>query len=61
MKCYDTRHQLPVLFALAEAFVVCDNWYASMTGPTWPNRMFAHAGSSGGLDHSPSKAEIIEW
>jgi len=32
-----------------------------MPGPTWPNRMFAHAASSGGLDHSPSTAEIVEW
>jgi phospholipase C len=26
-----------------------------MPGPTWPNRFFLHAGSSGGLDHSPPK------
>ena len=32
-----------------------------LPGPTWPNRMFAHAASSGGLDHSPSTAEILEW
>jgi phospholipase C len=25
-----------------------------MPGPTWPNRLFAHAGSSGGLDNSLS-------
>jgi phospholipase C len=61
MRCFDTRVQLPVLYALAENFVVCDNWYASMPGPTWPNRMFAHAASSGGLDHSPSNAEIGSW
>jgi len=60
MKCY-TPKELPVLNALAREFVVCDNWYASMPGPTWPNRMFAHAGSSGGLDHSPEDHEIIEW
>jgi phospholipase C len=60
MKCY-TPDQLPVLTALAKEFVVCDNWFASLPGPTWPNRMFAHAGSSGGLDHSPSSEEIVEW
>ena len=32
-----------------------------MPGPTWPNRMFLHAASSGGLDHSPTTAEIVEW
>jgi phospholipase C len=60
MKCYQPV-QLPVLDALAREFVVCDNWYASMPGPTWPNRMFVHAASSGGLDHSPTTLEIAEW
>ena len=60
MKCY-RPDQLPVLNALAREFVVCDNWYASMPGPTWPNRMFVHAASSAGLDHSPQTAEIVEW
>lgn len=61
MKCYSPGDQLPVLKALAEEFVVCDNWHASMPGPTWPNRFFAHAASSGGLDHSPSAKDIALW
>ena len=60
MKCY-TPDQLPVLTALAREFAVCDNWHASLPGPTWPNRIFVHAASSGGLDHSPTVAEIAEW
>jgi phospholipase C len=60
MRCF-TSTQLPVLNALANEFVVCDNWHASMPGPTWPNRMFVHAASSGGLDHSPTTPEILEW
>jgi phospholipase C len=60
MKCFDPG-QLPVLNALACEFVVCDNWHASIPGPTWPNRLFAHGASSGGLDHSPTTLEIIEW
>jgi len=60
MKCF-TAAQLPVLNALAGEFVVCDKWHASMPGPTWPNRMFVHAASSGGLDHSPTTFEILEW
>jgi phospholipase C len=58
--CYSPT-QLPVLHALASEFAVCDNWHASMPGPTWPNRMFVHAASSNGLDHSPTIAEIAEW
>jgi phospholipase C len=34
MKCYDTPNQLPVLNQLAQEFVVCDNWYSSLPGPT---------------------------
>lgn len=60
LKCY-RPDQLPVLNALAGEFVVCDNWHASMPGPTWPNRMFIHAASSGGLDHSPRTDEIVAW
>jgi phospholipase C len=50
-----------VLNALAREFALCDNWHAPMPGPTWPNRMFVHAASSGGLDHSPTVPEIVQW
>jgi phospholipase C len=60
LKCY-APEQLPVLTALAREFAVCDAWHASMPGPTWPNRMFVHAASSAGLDHSPTTAEIALW
>jgi phospholipase C len=49
-----TPDQLPVLHSLAREFAVCDHWFSSMPGPTWPNRFFVHAASSGGLDDSPS-------
>ncbi len=60
MKCYQPE-QLPVLVTLATEFAVCDHWFASMPGPTWPNRFFVHAASSGGLDHSPTTGEVIGW
>jgi phospholipase C len=60
LKCY-SADQLPVLNALAQEFAVCDSWFASVPGPTWPNRMFLHAASSAGLDHSPTNAEIAWW
>jgi phospholipase C len=60
MKCF-TPAQLPVLNALAREFVVCDNWFSSMPGPTWSNRIFVHAASSGGLDHSPTVGEVVLW
>jgi phospholipase C len=59
MKCF-SPDQLPVLHALAREFVVCDRWFSSMPGPTEPNRMFAHAATSGEFDDSPTKSEILE-
>jgi phospholipase C len=53
MKAYSPE-RLPVLNALAREFAVCDRWFSSIPGPTWPNRFFMHAASSGGLDDSPS-------
>ncbi len=53
LKCFSPE-QLPVLNTLAKEYVVCDNWFCAMPGPTWPNRFFALCGSSGGLDHSPT-------
>ena len=46
---YHVRGQLPVLYALADNYVVCDNWFSSVLGPTWPNRFYMHCATSGGL------------
>jgi phospholipase C len=44
---------LPALHGLAEAFMVCDRWHASVPGPTWPNRFFALTGTSNGRVNMP--------
>ena len=51
---------LSILNQLANEFVLCDHWYSSMAGPTEPNRMFAHAATSGLWDDSPSHAAQIK-
>ena len=33
-------NRLPVLHTLAESFTLCDHWFSSVPGPTWPNRFF---------------------
>jgi len=38
--------QVPVLSQLARSFGVCDQWHASAPCQTWPNRFFAHTGTS---------------
>jgi phospholipase C len=59
MRCFDTPNDLPVMFQLAQEFAICDQWFSSIPGPTWPNRFFLLAASSGGLDHSPSGLEVV--
>lgn len=47
MNCFKPA-TLPILNRLAQEFAVCDHWFSSMPGPTWPNRLFAHTGASDG-------------
>jgi phospholipase C len=61
MKCFDTRSQLPVIYELATTFAICDHWYSSIPGPTWPNRFFVHGASSDGWADSPKSGQIVEW
>jgi phospholipase C len=39
---------LPALHTLAHNFTICDHWFSSLPGPTWPNRFFALSGTSNG-------------
>lgn len=60
MKGFDTASQLPVMYQLATEFAICDHWFSSLPGPTWPNRFFVHGASSAGLDHSPTGEDMID-
>jgi phospholipase C len=44
---------LPALHGLAQAFTICDKWFSSLPGPTIPNRLFMHAGTSQGHVNLP--------
>ena len=58
MECFQPD-QLPVLSTLAAEFALFNFWYSSLPGPTWPNRFFIHAATSGGLTDSPSTNQIV--
>lgn len=45
---------LPALHSLARSFTICDRWFASLPGPTWPNRFFALTGTSSGRVNMPN-------
>jgi phospholipase C len=50
---YFKRGSLPALHELATSFCVCDSWFSSVPGPTWPNRFFVHSGTSQGWIKMP--------
>jgi phospholipase C len=37
------------LYAFADEYALCERWFASVMGPTWPNRFYLHAGTSNGM------------
>jgi phospholipase C len=41
------------LHRLARDFTICDHWFSSVPGPTWPNRFFAFSGTSNGKVDMP--------
>jgi phospholipase C len=47
---------LPATENLAMQFAVCDRWFSSVPGPTWPNRFFVNSGTSLGHVDMPSLA-----
>lgn len=47
MKCFDPK-KVPVLATLAQQYALCTRWFASVPGPTLPNRAYAHGATSVG-------------
>jgi phospholipase C len=45
---YYVLGRLPALHELGRNFTICDRWFSSLPGPTWPNRFFALTGTSSG-------------
>ena len=66
MKCFPPD-RLPTLVSLAQQFCVCDRWFSSVPGPTFPNRAYAHGATSVGrvdmgvdwLDMSKTLYELL--
>ncbi|HEX5884960.1 MAG TPA: alkaline phosphatase family protein [Pyrinomonadaceae bacterium] len=54
MKCFGPG-RLPNLQTLAKEYAVCDRWFASVPGPTLPNRAFSMGATSlGRVDMNPN-------
>lgn len=55
-----TRTQLPISYALADAYTSCDRWFCSVMGPTLPNRAYWHAATSFGIGpHDNATNEVL--
>lgn len=50
---------LPAIQGLARHFTVCDRWFCSVPGPTWPNRFFAMLGSCHGHVLMPGDGTML--
>lgn len=46
---YLQREDLPIHYALADAYALPDQFFCSVLGPTWPNRLYGQLGTSGGM------------
>ncbi|HTE56607.1 MAG TPA: alkaline phosphatase family protein [Kofleriaceae bacterium] len=55
------RPDIPLTWALADAYASCDRWFSSLLGPTWPNRMYLHSGQSGGLMANTLPPGGFDW
>lgn len=44
---------LHALHRMARDFTICDHWFSSVPGPTWPNRFFAFSGTASGRVDMP--------
>ncbi len=51
------ERQLPVAWALARRFTLCDRYFASVLGPTFVNRLFSVAASPGGFKDNPPRID----
>src|SRR5437870_5444082 len=50
---YYSRMHLHALHRMARDFTICDHWFSSVPGPTWPNRFFAFSGTASGRVDMP--------
>ena len=46
---YYTAADLPFYYSLHDTSTLCANYFCSLLGPTWPNRFYTAAGTSGGI------------
>jgi len=51
---YYNGSDLPVYDHLSRNFIICDRWFCSVDGSTWPNRLYAVTGRASGSKNNKS-------
>jgi phospholipase C len=46
---YYTAKEIPYYYGLIDRAALCGSYFCSLLGPTWPNRFYLMAGTSGGI------------
>ena len=55
---YYRQQDLPFLGRAALDWTVCDRYFSSIMGPTYPNRIYQHCGVTDRIDNSPSPSTL---
>ncbi len=59
---YYTGQDLPYYYSLIQSFTLCVNYFCSVLGPTYPNRLYLMAGTSGGLtDNNLTRPGVLRY
>jgi len=51
---YYTAAELPTYDFFAREYLICDHWFCSVPGATWPNRLYSLTGGSEGQRNNPA-------
>jgi phospholipase C len=57
---YFASNDIPYHWQLAQNFLLCDNYFCSVLGPTWPNRIFLMSGTVFGTT-PPQPGSVLTW
>ncbi|MGA9371200.1 MAG: alkaline phosphatase family protein [Solirubrobacterales bacterium] len=56
---YYEKNDIPFIPAAADAFTLYDRYFASLLGPTWPNRLYQHSATAGGNKANGQVQDVV--
>lgn len=58
---FHNREQLPICYAMADDYVLCQRWFASQLSSTWPNRLYSHSAQNLGIRGNQLPSGSIQY